>query len=51
VFFCNLGSNKHPAKLRLLYEIGPLSYLVHKAGGATSNGEKDMMELEVESYN
>jgi sedoheptulose-bisphosphatase len=49
--FCNLGSNKHPAKLRLLYEIGPLSYLVHKAGGATSNGEKDMMELEVESYN
>jgi sedoheptulose-bisphosphatase len=37
--FCNLGSKKHPAKLRLLYEIGPLSFLVSKAGGLTSTGE------------
>lgn len=33
--FCNIGSNKHKAKLRVLYEVGPIAYLIEKAGGKT----------------
>lgn len=32
-------------KLRLLYECGPMSYLMEQAGGASSNGEKSILDL------
>lgn len=33
--FTNIPSNKHKAKLRVLYEVGPIGYLIEKAGGKT----------------
>jgi len=36
--------------LRVLYEIAPLSFLVHKAGGDSYDGKESLMELEVLSY-
>ncbi|MFB6209712.1 MAG: class 1 fructose-bisphosphatase [Candidatus Nanohaloarchaea archaeon] len=35
-------------KLRILFECNPISYIVEKAGGASSNGEKSVMEVEVD---
>jgi fructose-1,6-bisphosphatase I len=32
-------------KLRLLYEAGPLSYLVDQAGGYASNGKESILNL------
>lgn len=34
-------------KLRLLYECGPLAYLIEKAGGASSNLETSILNVEV----
>ena len=48
--FSNISSTKHKAKLRLLYEVAPLAFLVEKAEGKSSNGEKSLMEVEVEDY-
>jgi sedoheptulose-bisphosphatase len=33
--FSNIASNKHQAKLRVLYEVGPIAFLIEKAGGKT----------------
>ncbi|MEE2961536.1 MAG: hypothetical protein VYA34_12405 [Myxococcota bacterium] len=49
--FCNAGSPKAKAKLRLLYEVMPLAYLIEKAGGASSDGEKSIMEYKADSLN
>jgi len=39
---------KYPnGKLRLLFECNPFSYLIEQAGGAASNGEKDVMDVEI----
>ena len=49
--FCNIGSNKHKAKLRVLYEVGPIAYLIEKAGGKTLSDEKvSLMEFEIKGY-
>lgn len=41
------GDSKSPkGKLRLLYEANPLSFIVEQAGGASSTGEKRIMEVE-----
>jgi len=37
--FCNPVSSAAPAKLRLLYEVAPLAFVVEAAGGASNNGE------------
>lgn len=36
-------------KLRLLYECGPMSFLMEQAGGASSNGEKSILDVEIQS--
>jgi fructose-1,6-bisphosphatase I len=36
---------KENGKLRLLYEAGPLAYLVEKAGGRAIDGENDILDL------
>ena len=33
-------------KIRLLYESIPMSYVVEKAGGASSNGEKSILAIQ-----
>ena len=49
--FCNVGSPKAKAKLRLLYEVMPLAYLIEKAGGTSSDGEKSILEYRAGSLN
>jgi fructose-1,6-bisphosphatase I len=44
------GMPSHPTgKLRLLYECGPMAFLMEQAGGAASNGEKPILDLVIES--
>ena len=37
-------------KLRLLYECGPMSFLMEQAGGASSDGNKSIMDVEITEY-
>ena len=35
-----------PGKLRLMYEANPMAFLVEQAGGAATNGEQRIMEIQ-----
>jgi len=48
--FTNLSSEKNKAKLRVLYEVGPMAFLVEKAGGKASLGTSNLLDLEVTGY-
>ena len=49
--FCNIGSNKHKAKLRVLYEVGPIGFLIEKAGGKTITDKRvSLMEIPIRGY-
>jgi fructose-1,6-bisphosphatase len=37
-------------KLRLLYECGPMAYLMEHAGGASSNGERSILDVEIREF-
>jgi sedoheptulose-bisphosphatase len=37
-------------KLRLLYECAPISFLIEKAGGLSSNGEMSVLDIKVKGY-
>jgi fructose-1,6-bisphosphatase I len=37
--------NKPDGKIRLLYEAGPLSYLIEQAGGYASTGQKRILDM------
>ena len=43
--FTNPSSPDAPAKLRLLYEVGPIAYLLEKAGGASSDGRQSILDI------
>lgn len=43
-------SKSHPAKLRYLYEVAPMAYLVHKAGGSSTDGTQSIMDIVVVDY-
>jgi fructose-1,6-bisphosphatase len=46
--FTNVGGGKFPqGKLRLLFECGPLAYIVEHAGGASSNGDKSLLDVAI----
>lgn len=45
--FCNAASKSAKAKLRLLYEVAPIGYVIEKAGGKSSDGEQSVLNLEV----
>lgn len=48
--FVNLGGGKYPqGKLRLVFECGPFALLIEEAGGASSNGEKSLLDLKITS--
>ena len=36
--FVNVASKNTKSKLRMLYEVAPIGYLIEKAGGKTSEG-------------
>jgi len=48
--FANASSENAPAKLRFLYEVAPVSFLVEKAGGKSTDGKKSILDTEVVSY-
>jgi fructose-1,6-bisphosphatase I len=44
--FTYIGGGKYPqGKLRLLFECGPLAYIVEHAGGASSDGSKSVLDV------
>jgi fructose-1,6-bisphosphatase I len=44
------GTSSEPkGKLRLLYECGPMAFLVTQAGGYASDGNSDILDLEIQS--
>ena len=49
--FCNVASKSHKSKLRVLYEVAAVGYLIEKAGGKTIKNNKDsLLEYEVVTY-
>ncbi len=45
----NIDDKKRPnGKLRLLYEVNPLSFIMEKAGGAASDGHQSPLDIEPE---
>lgn len=36
-------------KLRLLYECGPMAFLMEQAGGRASDGAKNILDIEIKS--
>jgi len=50
--FCNIGGGKYPdGKLRLAFECGPFAFLIEEAGGASSDGEKSILDKPIEAIN
>jgi len=43
--FVNVASKNTKSKLRMLYEVAPMGYLIEKAGGKTSEGEKSVLDI------
>lgn len=46
--FVNVASKNTKSKLRVLYEVAPIGYLIEKAGGKTSEGERSVLEITIE---
>ena len=49
VFTYPAYKDKEKGKLRLLYECVPMGYIVSQAGGAASDGERDILSIQPES--
>lgn len=43
--FVNVASKNTKSKLRMLYEVAPIGFLIEKAGGKTSEGEKSVLDI------
>lgn len=49
--FSNIGSDKHKAKLRVLYEVGPIAFLIEKAGGKTITDTRvSVLDIPIQGY-
>lgn len=47
--FVNAASENTKVKLRLIYEVAPIGYLIEKAGGMSSDGEKSVLKIKSET--
>ena len=45
-----LESVAHPSRLQLIYEILPVAFLIEKAGGKTSDGEKSLLDVPIKGF-
>jgi len=45
-----LDSVAHPSRLHLLYEIIPVAFLIEKAGGKTTDGERSVLDVQIKGY-
>ena len=49
--FCNVASKSHKSKLRVLYEVAAIGYLIEKAGGKTITvGKVSLMDVQIKGY-
>ncbi|GAB4275722.1 MAG: class 1 fructose-bisphosphatase [Candidatus Promineifilaceae bacterium] len=48
IFCYPAETNKPKGKIRLLYEAGPLAYLIEQAGGYASDGHQSILDIEPE---
>jgi fructose-1,6-bisphosphatase I len=48
IFMYPADSKSPKGKLRLLYEAAPLAKVIHEAGGASSDGQRSILEIEPE---
>lgn len=48
--FAALTSKSCPPKLRLLYECQPIGFIIEKAGGKTTDGEKSVLDIVINGY-
>ena len=48
IFFYPHLNNQPKGKLRLLFELSPMAFLIEQAGGAASNGRKRILDLKPE---
>lgn len=46
--FVNVNSPNTKSKLRQLYEVAPIGYLIEKAGGKTSDGERSVLDTVID---
>lgn len=46
--FVNVASPNTKSKLRMLYEVAPMGFIVEAAGGKSSDGEKSVLETPIE---
>lgn len=49
IFVNPQASKDSKAKLRMLYEVAPMAYIIEKAGGKSSDGEKSALDIEIQS--
>lgn len=47
--FCNPASPSAKAKLRVLYEVLPIGYVIEKAGGKSSQGNSSVLDIKISS--
>nr|AZL94398.1 sedoheptulose-1,7-bisphosphatase [Nephromyces sp. MMRI]AZL94399.1 sedoheptulose-1,7-bisphosphatase [Nephromyces sp. MMRI] len=47
--FSNPASENAPAKLRLVYEVAPIAYLIEHANGRTSDGRCSILDIPIEN--
>eukprot|EP00599_Poterioochromonas_sp_BG-1_P005057 CAMPEP_0173147844 /NCGR_PEP_ID=MMETSP1105-20130129/9368_1 /TAXON_ID=2985 /ORGANISM="Ochromonas sp., Strain BG-1" /LENGTH=361 /DNA_ID=CAMNT_0014062389 /DNA_START=161 /DNA_END=1246 /DNA_ORIENTATION=- len=47
--FLNVASKNTKSKLRVLYEVAPIGFLVEKAGGKTSDGDKSVLDIMIQN--
>ena len=45
--FVNVASPNTKSKLRLLYEVAPIGYIMEKAGAKSSDGEGSVLDIEI----
>jgi fructose-1,6-bisphosphatase I len=45
IFFYPAETNKPNGKIRLLYEAGPLAFLIEQAGGYASDGQRSILDI------
>lgn len=47
--FVNVASKNTKSKLRVLYEVAPIGYIIEKAGGMSSEGERSVLDIPITS--
>ena len=45
--FVNAASKATKVKLRVLYEVSPIGFIIEKAGGKSSDGEKSVLDIPI----